>query len=139
MPEITTPKLIHVARFQPRDGRIHYLFLRQQGPKNFVWFEKEDGLNSSEKETSVSGPTIEEAMRLAHRFWKDVSFRTLVCGFRYTLPERDEHGINALFHQMLASYKSPTGIYFDEELGHNCIVQRASSEALEIGKILERK
>lgn len=115
---INTNKLIHVAR----KGSTLY-FLRKKGD-DFVWFE-------GENETPIVSKNIEEAIRLANRKWH---FRMLACGFRYTLPERDEHGNNALFYQMAASQKTLTGVYFDEELGHPCIVQNASGEALDLLK-----
>jgi len=59
------------------------------------------------------------------------------CGFRYTLPERDEHGYNALFHQMAASYATSNGVYFDEESGNNCFVNFASEEAKNLLKVLQ--
>jgi len=90
--------------------------------------------NAGEQATTVSGETVEEAMRLAARHWQKDSFTTVICGFRYTLPERDEHGINALFHQMVASYSSMNGVYYDEELGNNCFVQNASDEAIRLWK-----
>lgn len=128
--KLNTNKLIHVAKILDSDGQNRYLFLRQYGPENFVWLiEQEVG---NEIESGVKGYSIEEAMRLAPRHWNSHSFRTVICGFRYTLPERDEHGINALFHQMAASYASMNGIYYDEELGNNCFVQNASAEALEL-------
>src|ERR1700733_9653415 len=123
--------LIHIGvRHVPNKGKER-LFLRKISPQLFTWFVEND---EKEVEAGVSGPSVEEAMRLAHQAWKNYAFRTIICGFRYTLPERDEHGTNALFHQMAASYKSPTGIYFDEDLGHNCHVQNASQEALSILK-----
>ncbi len=82
--------------------------------------------------TEVYGETIEESIRLAAREWKEHFFQTLKCGFRYTLPERDEHGINALFHQMAASLSTSNGIYFDEELGNNCFVQKLLFEARDL-------
>ena len=60
------------------------------------------------------------------------------CGFRYTLPERDEHGLNALFNQMVASYSSSNGVYFEQELGHPCIVQNASIQARLLWKKLKQ-
>ena len=123
----TIPKLIHVARIQPHGTDLVYLFLRQIEPQRFAWFREEE--NSSEKETEVAANNVEEALRLAHRCWHNDAYRTVNCGFRYTLPERDEHGQNALFHEMAASYASMTGQYFDEELGHTCIVHNASQEA----------
>lgn len=124
-------KLIHVGLIIP----FSYLFLREKGKHEYAWFEVL--ANGEEMETEVKAPHIEEAIRLANRHFKEKSFRTLHCGFRYTLPERDEHGINALFHQMGASFESMTGVYFEEELGYNCIVQNASKEALDLWRKLK--
>lgn len=128
------PKLIHVAIIFDEKGSNRFLFLRKLGDAYFSWFKEEDG---KENETEVNAQTIEEALRLAPRHWKNRSYRTLNCGFRYTLPERDEHGINALFHQMVASYNSMNGVYYDEELGNNCFVQSASNEALNLWQRLK--
>ena len=103
-------------------------FLRKVDPHTFSWFIA-DITTKNETPTAVSADNIEEAIRLGNRTWKIDNFRTLNCGFRYTLPERDEHGTNALFHQMVASYTSPNGVYYDQELGANCIVHNASIEA----------
>lgn len=110
--------LIHIAKIGQR-----YVFLRKLAPLHFAWFWW-DG--DSETPFDWTATSAEEALRLAQR---QEEFRTVGCGFRYTLPERDEHGMNALFYQMVASYQSPNGIYFDDELGGNCIVQFASIEA----------
>lgn len=120
-------KLIHVGRIATTQHRPMYLLLRQLGGYHYAWFKKENKTN--EIETQIWGPTIEEAIRLAHQHWKLDHFRTVNCGFRYTLPERDEHGTSALFYQMIASYSAMNGIYFDEEIGCNCIVYFASLEA----------
>lgn len=130
-------KLIHVGRMLQPGGNTHYLLLRQKAPHEFVWYEMNS--NGNESETAVSANTVEEAIRLANRTWKESSFRPLMCGFRYTLPERDEHGINALFHQMVSSYNSMNGIYFDEESGHSCFVQNASQEAREFWQKLKKE
>lgn len=122
---IKPPKLIHVSRIlTPASPLPAYLFLRKQGDNHFVWYEEE--------ETGIVGSTISEAIQNARRNWSAYSFRTVNCGFRYTLPERDEHGCNALFCQMAESYRSSNGVYFDEELGHNCFVSFASQEALSL-------
>ena len=125
------PKLIHVGEYLANGKGTRLLFLREDGPGSYRWFDE------NEETTDVSASTVNEALRLAHQKWKHNGFRTLICGFRYTLPERDEHGMNALFHQMAASHNSFNGVYFDEELGHNCFVQNASIEALNLLKQLE--
>lgn len=112
-------KLIHVACIVTAKGDRR-LLLRMQEPRLFQWLIEE---GEEEKLTEVASDRIEEAIRLAARRWKNEFFMPLNCGFRYTLPERDEHGINALFHQMSASLATPNGIYFDAELGNNCFVQ----------------
>ena len=122
-----SPKLIHVAMIWPRGQPCMYVLLRQLAPYHFVWFLEEKA--GFEKETTAWGGTAQEALCVAYKVWKKDNIRTLNCGFRYTLPERDEVGTNALFHQMVSSYSSSSGIYFDEELGSNCIVQLASLEA----------
>jgi hypothetical protein len=130
------PKLIHVARIHLQGkGRI-YLFLRQIEPYRYIWFREEQA--GTEAETPVWGGTAEEALIAAYKAWNHDYIHPLHCGFRYTLPERDEVGTNALFHQMVASYSSMSGIYFDEELGSNCIVQFASVEARNLWKRLQQ-
>ncbi len=129
MSEAVNPKIIHVAKIHLLHAGPRLLLLKQKGEGLYAWYEEHDG---QEVETSTQAGSVEEAMRLAHKKWRQDSFRTIICGFRYTLPERDEHGMNALFHQMASSYNSPNGVYFDSELGHNCFVQNASNEALSI-------
>lgn len=116
--------LIHVARITLSTG-TKFLLLRKDDPVRFTWYEDLD----QELDTGIFAPTAEEAIRQGYLNWKKVYFTTLNCGFRYTLPERDEHGNNALFHHMIASYSSMNGVYFDEDLGHNCFVNFASEEA----------
>jgi hypothetical protein len=124
-------KLIHLGSIAGSQPLPIYLLLRQIQDYHFAWYKK---LPTHEEETPIWGPTAEEAIRLAYKHWKIDNFRTLNCGYRYTLPERDEHGSPALFYQMIASYSSMNGIYFDEELGFNCIVHNASQEARLIWK-----
>jgi hypothetical protein len=127
--ENKTAKLMHVALIH-RHGNIKYLYLRRKDPYQFVWFQ-EDG-SGKEIEASLSAADLEDAFKLAHGKWKHLAFRFLGCGYRYTLPERDEHGLNALFHQMAASYQSMNGVYYDEDLANNCIVHNASNEARDL-------
>jgi hypothetical protein len=117
-------KLIHVAYKIGGHGRKQWLFLRELSHDCYSWFT-EDG-----KKTDVAAVSIDRAIRFAWEKWKDQGLHMLMCGFKYTLPERDEHGMNALYHEMVASYSTPNGIYFDGKAGFNCIVQNASLEAL---------
>lgn len=127
----THPKLIHIARIQTSESPLpQYLFLRKHGDNLFVWHD-------IERELNISGSSISESLKMGRKAWRLNSFRTVNCGFRYTLPERDEHGCNALFCQMMESYRSYNGIYFDEDLGHNCFVSFASQEALSLMKKLQ--
>jgi hypothetical protein len=134
--EQTKGKLIHVGIIYPKGRKPTYLFLRQLSPDHYAWFQEESPRN--ERETSVSAPSIAEALQRARQTWSLDSFRTLICGFRYGLPERDEHGTNALFHQMAASYSSMNGVYFDPDLGYNCIVSFASNEAKQLWQRLQQ-
>jgi len=131
-----TNKLIHIAKITiPKEG-IKHLYLRQASPHEYIWsIESSPGIESP---TNISGDTIEEAIRKGNKHWKTHFITTINCGFRYTLPERDEHGMNALFHQLAASFNSFNGTYFDEELGHNCFVQNASHEAIDLCKQLAK-
>lgn len=132
----TLPKIIHAARRQAPGEKVKYLLLRMVDPARFVWYEYD---NQRTSQTDVEGVTLEEALRCARKCWRNDAFRTINCGFRYTLPERDEHGCNALFHQMIASYSSANGIYFDEEVGNNCFINFASTEARDLWKKLKKE
>ena len=124
----TLANLIHIARIFSRDSGKQTLYLRRSETAHYHWVFVDQ--NNQESSTPVSADSAEEAIRLAKRHWRNDAFETLRCGFRFTLPERDEIGSNALFHQMVASYSTMNGIYLDEELGHQCIVHEASLEAL---------
>lgn len=130
-------KLIHIGRIIASDGRARYVFLRKQLPEGFLWYECITP--TTEVETSVVGPTIEEAIRLGIRQWSKQAYRNVMCGIRYMLPERDEHGSNALFWQMAASQNTMNGVYYDDELGNNCTVQNASIEAFNLWQRLKKE
>lgn len=126
----TKPRLIHLACIlSSGDPNPRYLLLKQLDQQSFGWFEKTVAEEVAQPITAI---TIGKAILKARQHWKNDSFRTVNCGFRYTLPERDEHGMNALYYQMVASYSSSNGIYFDEEAGYNCFVNFASQEALSL-------
>ena len=125
--------IIHIAQLKNVTG-TPYLILRCIEPRKFQWFKKEN--NSFETETPIQETTIENALFSAKKYWKSQGFEFIHCGFCYTLPERDEVGMNALFYQMVASYQTMTGVYFDEKLNSNCIIQNASLQARALSKIL---
>lgn len=128
-------KLIHIAKILVQNEGQCLLFLKQVEPFRYIWFrEDRPGV---EVETGIWGGTAEDAIFEAYKAWRLNEIHTLNCGFRYTLPERDEVGTNALFHHMASSYSSMNGVYFDEELGSNCIVQQASLEARDLWKRLQ--
>lgn len=126
------PKLIHVAKIRVQKEGERLLLLRQTEPFRYIWYKETQP--GTEVETDQWGGTAEEAIQAAQKNWRFDQFQPLNCGFRYTLPERDEVGINALFHQMASSYRSMNGVYFDEDLGANCIVQNASFDARQLLK-----
>jgi hypothetical protein len=123
-----TAPVIHIAKIYKGKGR-HYLYLRKVESYHYVWYD-------GESPTSIFGGSVADALLSARKHWSLDSFETVNCGFRYSLPERDEHGINALFSEMAASYSSMNGVYFDPDLGYNCFVQNASLEARDLLKTL---
>lgn len=113
---------LHVAKTHQL---LIYLFKFEE--MRFVWVRADNP-----EKVLLEVQSKDEAMSIPRKTWKESSFRFLGCGFRYTLPERDEHGTPALFYQMVASYRSSNGVYFDDDLGNNCIVHNASLEALDL-------
>lgn len=104
--------LVHVANVGSET-----LFLRKSAEGQFQWMNQEN---------PVSGEfdSLEKALEYA---WRQEGFTPMACGYKFTLPERDEHGTPALFEEMAKSLNSMTGIYFDEREGHNCIVNQIPS------------
>lgn len=125
-------KLIHIALIMDK-GSWQPLYLRKVDDQHFVWFTE------NEETTPIDAISTELAIQQAYPFWKDKYIRMLNCGFKYQLPERDEHGINALFWEMVAGYTSPNGIYFDQVAGSNFFVNFASQQALKLWKSLEKQ
>lgn len=129
-------KLIHVALIMEK-GAWSPIYLRKLDEQHFAWFTvNPDG---SETQTPIDAISTEAAIQQAYPFWKSKNIRMLNCGFKYQLPERDEHGINALFWEMVAGYTSPNGIYFDQVAGSNFFVNFASQQALKLWKSLEKQ
>lgn len=120
-------KLIHAATLERTS---EYLFLRQKEPKLYAWYV-DDG-KGNEAETSVSADTVAEAIRLAVRHWRHDGFKALGCGYCFMLPERDEHGMNALFYQMSLSLQTLNGVYFEDDYGYYCSVKQIPSASREL-------
>ena len=118
--------ILHIARIQPKNRDIVYLFLCKNGEKGFRWFLK------NQVETPIATQSLEEAITLASKHWKEMHFRTVFCGTLFSLLYRDSVGKNALFWQMVLSYESPNGQYFDPKMGCKAFVDFASDEALSI-------
>lgn len=123
-------KLIHVAKLYRGRGGPQYAMLRQMNGQLRWHLEQGD----SEEATDLSAESVDEALRLAQRRWRNEQFTPLHCGFRYDTTVRDEHGINAQFWEMVASYGAANidGSYYDEEAGHRCYVGFASDEARQL-------
>ena len=128
-------KVIHAATIRKKGKGEQLLLLKQTEPYRYLWVEETP--QREEVETGIWGGTAEEAIQEAFKNWRLDEIKTFHCGFRYTLPERDEVGTNALLHQMASSYSSMNGFYFDEDLSANCIVQNASLEARLLWKRLQ--
>lgn len=116
----------HVATIYPKQ----YLFL-QRSDSSFHWLKMNPSFDEG-IETPCQGETLARAIQAAYKMWQADFFTLLNCGFRYSLPVRDQTGCSAFFWQMAKSYSTPNGHYFDEEAGHLCFVDFASTEALAI-------
>lgn len=123
--------LIHVGKRQDREGNSEYLLLRQVDERQYAWFVD---LKGDERPCKLQASSIGEALRLAYSLWKEEAFHPIHCGFRYYMEPRDEHGNNALFCEMIASYSSNSASrdYFDKRCGQRCYVDFASEEALSL-------
>lgn len=99
----------------------------ENGEKKYLSLHKdEDGLFRwylDNQPTEIACPSAEEAAKQARKQYREDHFRLLSCGNKFTLPERDEHGTPADYQEMVKSLRSMNGVFFDEKLGHNCIVR----------------
>jgi hypothetical protein len=109
-------KIIHLAY-----SHNQLIKLIENENKQFIW-----------ENISEPFPTLESAMKWG---WKNIEgFIPLNCGYKFVLPERDEHGKEAFFIDAVRSLNSMNGIFFDETLGHNVIVHQIPEKT----KILAR-
>lgn len=122
-------KIIHIARLGSRSPKAVYLFLKKTEEGVFQWLRMAFPFTTGEK-TEIAAGSIEEAMLLGSKRWKEEGFYPLACGFKFQLPSRDSIGSEVLFWQMVEGYSSPNGQYFDATLGCKVYVDFASEEAL---------
>lgn len=113
--------IVHIGRIFS-EGLENYLFLKRCPSKQFQWVRQEDPI-------SQEFESLDRAFEFGWKEWKDNRFSPLACGYRFTLPERDEHGTPALFEEMAKSLNSMNGVFFHESLGHNCIVNQIPIKA----------
>ncbi len=132
----TAGKLIHVASYYGPGGRQFLLLLREVNGL-YRWFVESQQEN--EEPTDLEAGRVHEAIRLAARHYRHDDFVSLHCGYRYDSEDRDEHGINALFHEMVASYSNASidGAYQNSDLSHQFFVKFAPDQALTLWKRLE--
>lgn len=109
-------KIIHIAKLD----RDKIITLQELTPGLFDWFDQDKSLN-------LSSSSIEEAFKKGRKELKARGFSPIHCGYKFTLPERDEHGKEALYIDMMKSLASPNGIFFDETMGHNAVVHQIPS------------
>ncbi|SCA63168.1 Uncharacterized protein SCG7109_AJ_00090 [Chlamydiales bacterium SCGC AG-110-M15] len=130
-------KIIHVGKLHlPKQRKSSYAILRETDEGELQWYI-ENG--TGENATDIKEKTVSEAIRSAKRRWRDAAFNPLHCGTRFELPERDEHGAKALFCQMVQSQRVNNGIYFDEQINQQCIVNNISTEAIALMKRWEKE
>lgn len=98
---------------------IHAATIKEEGKEKMLFLKKaQGGFQWTDRE--VEFDSLPKALDYA---WKE-KFSLLPCGYKFTLPERDEHGTPALFEEMAKSLNSMSGVFFDEREGLNCIVHQ---------------
>lgn len=125
--------LIHIGKLSSADGaNEELLFMRQVADDEYCWFREDR--SGMERITEIMGSTPRKAVRSAQQFWGEKGFSSLYCGTRYSTIPQDEHGTPALFCQMVASYSANNtdGSYFDDLAGHECYVDFAPDDSLDL-------
>lgn len=119
----------------PQEAKNWHLVLCKES-ESFQWFI----YNIEDKtlvETSCKGPNIGQTCHLARLKWARWGFRTFRCGTLFTLPERDEIGSPALFHEMVQSLSNSSGVVFDSNRGYSYRVDQISEEAIRFYKTIK--
>lgn len=118
-----------------KDNLYRIASIENGGKKCLSLHKDEDGLFRwylDNQPTEIAASTAEEAAKRARQQYKEEHFRVYSCGNKFTLPERDEHGTPADYQEMVKSLRSMNGVFFDEKLGHNCIVREIPSEMMRL-------
>lgn len=108
-------------------------FILTQEETGFRWHLFEEDSNKFYP-TDCLGENIGLACHFARMKWARYGFRTLRCGTLLTLPERDEVGSPALFHEMIQSLSISSGVVFDPGRGYSFRVDQISEEAIQFYK-----
>jgi|GEM_PF-2807228 len=103
-------------------GREKVLLLEEEN--GWVWVQ--NGL------PILAGKSLGEMREAIFTHFIDLPVRIVNFGVLYTLPERDEVGQYALFHQARNSYKVSNGVVFDPKWGYSYKVDFLSQEGRNI-------
>ena len=111
-------KIIHKALVNNK-----WIDLVEIEPGQYGWFDGDLSLG-------LKASTIPLAFSMARKNFS--SFKPISAGYKYTLPERDEHGKEALYYEAVKSLESPNGVFFDEFAGHNAVVHLIPQKTIDL-------
>ncbi len=111
-------KIIHKARVNNK-----WIDLVEIEPAKYGWYEGDRSLD-------LNAGSIPLAFSIARKAFPD--FLPIAAGYKYTLPERDEHGKEALYCEAVKSLESPNGVFFDEKAGHNVVVHLIPQKTIDL-------
>ena len=111
-------KIIHKALVNNK-----WIDLVEIEPGKYGWYEGEHSLD-------LNAASIPLAFVIARKAYPD--FNPIAAGYKYTLPERDEHGKEALYCEAVKSLESSNGVFFDEKAGHNVVVHLIPQKTIDL-------
>lgn len=110
-----------------KKDNLYWIASLENGGKKWLTLHKEeDGLFRwylDNMPTDIANTSAEASVKEARKRYREEHLKIHSCGNKFTLPERDEHGTPANFQEMVKSLRSMNGVFFDDQLGHNCIVR----------------
>lgn len=111
-------KIIHKARVNNK-----WIDLVEIEPAKFGWYDGDRSLD-------LNATSIPLAFAKARKTFSN--FLPIAAGYKYTLPERDEHGKEALYCEAVKSLESSNGVFFDEKAGHNVVVHLIPQKTIDL-------